>query len=242
MITIPAIDLYQGKCVRLRQGQFKHVSVYDISPANLASTYAQQGAQYLHIVDLEGAKVGTPQQLDLVHSMVDCGIPVQAGGGIRTVAHAKSYLERGVAKIVLGSIAISNPPLMQQIINEVHPENIVLALDVHMEQGTPKPAIHGWQTSTHNTLWAVASFYQQLGIKHILCTDIGLDGMMKGPNLDLYKQALIRFPTLSWQASGGIRHQEDIETLAAMGLSGAILGRTLYESDLDLAACFANHG
>ncbi len=241
MITIPAIDLYQGKCVRLRQGQFNHVSVYESAPAVLASSYAQQGAKCLHIVDLDGAKIGTPQQLDLVSDMVNCGIPVQAGGGIRSVTHAEAYLESGVSKIVVGSVAISNPPLMQEIINAVRADNIVLALDIHMENGTPKPAINGWQTSTHNTLWAVAAYYQQLGVQHILCTDIGLDGMMQGPNFELYEQALHRFPALSWQASGGIRHQEDIQTLASMGLSGAILGRTLYESKLDLAACFENH-
>jgi phosphoribosylformimino-5-aminoimidazole carboxamide ribotide isomerase len=240
MITIPAIDLYQGKCVRLRQGQFNQVSIYEASPPLLASSYAEQGAQCLHIVDLEGAKTGTPQQMELLKSMIACGIPIQAGGGIRSVAHAKSYLDLGVAKIVVGSIAISNPPLMQRIIDEIQPDNIVLALDVHMEQGIPKPAIHGWQTSTHNTLWAVTAYYQQLGIQHILCTDIGLDGMMQGPNLDLYQQAVTRFPGISWQASGGIRNKADISTLATMGLSGAILGRALYESNLDLMDCFAD--
>ena len=238
MITIPAIDLYQGKCVRLKQGQFNQVSIYDISPSTLASTYADQGAQCLHIVDLDGAKSGSPQQLQLVKSMQACGIPIQAGGGIRNIEHVKAYLDLGVEKVVIGSLAISNPPLMQEIINEISPDNIVLALDVNVVQGVPKPAIQGWQISTHNTLWSVAGYYQHLGIRNILCTDIESDGMMSGPNLELYQQAIQRFPMISWQASGGIRNQEDLAVLRKMGLAGAILGRTLYESHTNLKTWF----
>lgn len=234
MITIPAIDLYKGKCVRLRQGQFNQVSVYDVLPSTLASTYADKGAKCLHIVDLEGAKNGAPQQLQLIESMKNCGIPIQAGGGIRSVAHAKAYLDLGVEKIVIGSLAISNPPLMHEIIDQVHPDNIVLAIDVHVQQGTPKPAIHGWQITTHNTLWSVAAYYQNLGIRNILCTDIECDGMMSGPNLDLYRQAMHKFPLLSWQASGGIRNKDDLKTLSELGVAGAILGRTLYETQEEL--------
>lgn len=238
MFIIPAIDVIQGQCVRLRQGDFEQQSIYDISPVALAEHYAAQGAKRLHIVDLDGAKAGSPQHLELIQRLQSCDLMIQAGGGIRSVRDAEAFLSAGVARIVIGSIAISNPALTQEIIDKMGAEQVILALDVHIKKGIPMPAIHGWQTSTNSNLWDIVTHYQSIGINTILCTDIACDGMMLGPNFDLYEQCLQHFPHLAWQASGGIRHVNDLDRLASMGLAAAILGRVLYEGQLDLADCF----
>ncbi|WP_133127055.1 1-(5-phosphoribosyl)-5-[(5-phosphoribosylamino)methylideneamino] imidazole-4-carboxamide isomerase [Legionella nagasakiensis] len=237
MLIIPAIDLQQGRCVRLQQGQFDRVSFYESTPQALAMKYTKQGATHLHVVDLDGARLGEIQQLALIKTIKMDNITLQVGGGIRSLASAKTCLAAGITKLVIGSIAINDPELTMQIITLAGAENIVLAFDVHMLQGTPAPAIHGWQTTTTYNLWHIVAFYEALGIKHVLCTDIACDGMMNGPNVRLYEEALSRFPDIAWQASGGIRHLEDMRKLATIGIAAVILGRTLYESDLNLSAC-----
>lgn len=233
MIIIPAIDLQAGRCVRLKQGQFDKVTQFDASPVERAAHYAKLGAKRLHIVDLDGAKMGTMQQLPLICSMQNPGVVIQAGGGIRTLDQAKICVAAGITQLVLGSIAITNPELTTKIIQEMGPDQIILALDVRVIKNIPKPATHGWQTTSDTTLWNVISYYQQLDIHHVLCTDIACDGMMGGPNFDLYKEALERFPNIGWQASGGIRHQEDVTKLSELGVAAAILGLALYQSNLE---------
>lgn len=239
MLIIPAIDLQQGRCVRLRQGQFEQVSIYDYSPISLAQHYAVQGATHLHIVDLDGAKTGNIQQLALIQSMQTSALTVQVGGGIRCLESATACINAGINKLVLGSIAIVDPELTAKIIKQLGANKIVLALDVNIEKGIPKPAIHGWQTTTNDNLWDVVRHYQPLGIKNVLCTDIACDGMMNGPNFMLYSEAISRFPTINWQASGGIRHMDDLALLSSLGVAAAILGRMLYESDFELSAYLA---
>ncbi|ETO93644.1 1-(5-phosphoribosyl)-5-[(5-phosphoribosylamino)methylideneamino] imidazole-4-carboxamide isomerase [Legionella oakridgensis] len=237
MLIIPAIDLQQGRCVRLQQGRFDCVSFYESTPQTLAMNYANQGATHLHIVDLDGARLGDIQQLALIKTIKMDNITLQVGGGIRNLASATTCLAAGITKLVIGSIAISDPELTMQMIKLAGADNIVLAFDVHMSHGTPTPAIHGWQTATTYNLWHIMAFYEALGIKHVLCTDIACDGMMRGPNVRLYEEAINRFPNIAWQASGGIRHFEDIRKLAAAGIAAVIVGRALYESDLNLSAC-----
>jgi phosphoribosylformimino-5-aminoimidazole carboxamide ribotide isomerase len=237
MLIIPAIDLQDGQCVRLKQGQFDRATIYQSRPAQLAQHYAALGATRLHVVDLDGAKLGDMQQLDLIHSMQSATMAIQAGGGIRSTATAQACLAAGISTLVIGSIAISDPSLTIQLITEINAKNIVLALDIHIKNGIPSPAIHGWQTATEQNAWDVVEFYQDLGITTVLCTDIAQDGMMEGPNFKLYEEAIHRFPTLAWQASGGIRHINDIRALAALGVSAVILGRILYETEFDLSSC-----
>jgi phosphoribosylformimino-5-aminoimidazole carboxamide ribotide isomerase len=235
MLIIPAIDLQEGSCVRLKQGQFEQVTHFSVDPIQRAAYFASIGAKRLHVVDLDGAKTGLMQQLPLICSMQKSGIPVQAGGGIRTLAQAKECLSVKLSRLVLGSIAITDPALTQQIIQEITAERTILALDVRIEQDVPTPATHGWQKAGTQTLWDVVTFYQELGIKEILCTDIACDGMMAGPNFKLYQEAVTRFPNISWQASGGIRDQDDIEKLSSLGIAAAILGLTLYQNTFNLA-------
>ena len=237
MLIIPAIDLKQGQCVRLQQGQFDKVSVYEATPQVLAKHYADQGATRLHIVDLDGAEAGNLQQLPLIQSMHDPRLSIQVGGGIRSIGSSTACIDAGIKTLVIGSIAVSSPELTLEIIKLTGAEHIVLAFDVNIEQGTPKPAIHGWKTATKTNLWELVAFYQKAGVTQVLCTDIACDGMMSGPNFNLYEEAVTRFPSIAWQASGGIRHVQDIRQLATTGVASAILGRMLYESDFDLAAC-----
>ncbi|KTD32080.1 phosphoribosylformimino-5-aminoimidazole carboxamide ribotide isomerase [Legionella moravica] len=241
MLVVPAIDLQAGRCVRLKQGQFDQVTQFDVAPVERSLYFKQSGAQRLHIVDLDGARMGAMQQLPLICAMLDCGITVQAGGGIRTLDQAKRCIDSGISHLVIGSIAISNPEVTTNIIQEIKPEHIILALDVRIDHEIPVPAINGWQMSSQSNLWEVVGYYHQLGINDILCTDISCDGMMSGPNFNLYQQAVERFPNISWQASGGIRNREDIATLESLGVAAAILGLTLYQGSFDLTECLQEY-
>lgn len=236
MLIIPAIDLQQGQCVRLRKGQFDQLSIYEYSPITLAQGYALQGATHLHIVDLDGAKTGEIKQLPLIQAMQAPGISIQVGGGIRNLESAKACIKAGFAKLVIGSIAVNNPELTLEIIKLAGAANIVLALDINLDNDVPKPAINGWQTATDSNLWELVTYYQQFGVRDVLCTDINCDGMLNGPNFKLYAEALNRFPLINWQASGGIRNSSDLEQLEKLGVSAAILGRMLYETDFDISS------
>jgi phosphoribosylformimino-5-aminoimidazole carboxamide ribotide isomerase len=233
MLVIPSIDLQAGRCVRLRQGDFERVSVYDAEPSVLAARYAKLGASCLHLVDLDGAQKGSPQHLSLIETLKDKGLTLQFGGGIRQLVHAKDILKAGISKLVIGSIAITNADLVLDILKEVGSEKVILALDVNIQEGIPKPAIHGWEKTSDRSLWEVVDFYQTAGVKTILCTDIAMDGMMAGPNFDLYDEACDRFPDIAWQASGGVRDGADLKKLNSLGVAAAIMGRTLYENKTD---------
>lgn len=237
MLIIPAIDLQNGACVRLKQGQFDQQTQFAVSPLERIAYFHQAGARRVHIVDLDGARTGTMQHLSLIQSMQAYGVDIQAGGGIRTLDQAERCFSAGVKKIVLGSIALTSPLLTQELIKTFEAENIILALDINLKGTIPVPAIHGWQSSSDSNLWEITSYYQALGVKTILCTDIACDGMMNGPNFSLYQEAVARFPQINWQASGGIRHEEDIQQLAKLGVAAAILGLSLYQGHLDLAQC-----
>ena len=241
MLIIPAIDLQAGACVRLKQGQFDQVTEFNTPPIERAAYFSQMGAPRLHIVDLDGARIGAMQQLPLICAMQNTGITIQAGGGIRTLEQAQLCFKAGISHLVIGSIAISNPALTEQIIEAIKPEHIVLALDVRIEQEMPVPAINGWQTKSKSNLWEVVSYYQQLCIREILCTDIACDGMMGGPNFNLYQEAVERFPNIAWQASGGIRNPKDIAILRDLGVAAVILGLTLYTGDFDFSKCLAEY-
>ncbi len=237
MLIIPSIDLRQGQCVRLRQGQFDAATIYSQTPTELAKLYVKSGAKRLHIIDLDGAESGELKQLSLINSLRSDLVSIQVGGGIRSIATARACADAGIERIVLGSIAVSDPQLTLQILEILNPVKIVLAIDVNMVDGIPKPAIHGWKTSTEQNLWEITEFYQQFGVMQILTTNIACDGMMTGPNFSLYQEAVERFPNIAWQASGGIRNVTDILQLKDLGVSAAILGRMLYETDFDLSAC-----
>lgn len=241
MLIIPAIDLHNGVCVRLKQGEFAALTQFDNAPIERAAYFAQLGAKRLHIVDLDGARTGSMQQLPLITLMQQTGMQVQAGGGIRTVEQAINCFNAGIAQIVIGSIAIQDPELTLKIIECIGIKNIILAVDVRLQNNIPIPATHGWQNATNTTLWDLVSYYQKMGITEVLCTDISCDGMMSGPNFALYQEAALRFPDINWQASGGIREAQDIKQLDRLGVYAAILGLTLYQNHFDLAQSLAEY-
>jgi phosphoribosylformimino-5-aminoimidazole carboxamide ribotide isomerase len=230
MMIIPAIDLIQGQCVRLQQGDYQLKTVYPQKPIERIQAFESAGFRYCHIVDLEGAKNPDKNQHELISDLVQASqIRIQVGGGIRDRAGIDRLLNAGVDRIVIGSLAVKQPELVQQWIEDLGADKIVLALDIRWNGLTPMVLTSAWQEESSQSLWALLDRYPS--IEHVLCTDIACDGMLQGPNLELYQQAITRFPNLSWQASGGIRDQSDVTALQQLGISAAIVGKALYQRE-----------
>ena len=232
MTVIPAIDLRGGRCVRLRQGDFARETVYDDDPVVLASRYADAGFRRLHIVDLDGARSGQQRHQAIVARIVETtGLMVQLGGGIRHREAIAGWLDAGVARCVIGSMAASEPDAVEEWFEAFGAESIVLALDVRTGAGhDPVLAIHGWTRDAGVTLWEAIERFLPAGLRHVLCTDVALDGTMSGPNVSLYESVRKRYPELEIQASGGVRGVEDLAALSTAGCAAAITGRALLDS------------
>lgn len=230
-MIIPAIDLIEGRVVRLYQGDYEQKTQYDVDPIEVVNDYADQGAKWLHIVDLTGAKDTSKRQLALIQSMVETKrMAFQAGGGIRSEKEVAELLEAGVSRVVIGSLAVKQPELVKQWLSTYGSERIVLALDINIdESGNKLIATHGWQETSGTALESLLEDFSEVGVRHVLCTDISRDGTLKGANTALYQNVSARFASVSWQASGGIGSLEDIEALKPTGVGGVILGRALLE-------------
>lgn len=237
MILYPAIDLINGKCVRLSQGDFARVTHYETNPLEVARGYQSAGSTCIHIVDLDGARAGMPKQAELIGGIAKAtGLKVQSGGGIRTVRDAETVLDAGVSRLVIGSLAVKQPAVTREIYRACGPDRFTLAVDVNLDgSGTPMVATEGWRESGVMSLWAMLETYAALGLKRLLCTDIGRDGMMTGPNLTLYKEVHARYPELELQASGGVSSLEDLRQLKAAGIPGVIIGKALFEGKFTLS-------
>ncbi|MBT0587483.1 1-(5-phosphoribosyl)-5-[(5-phosphoribosylamino)methylideneamino]imidazole-4-carboxamide isomerase [Alteromonas oceanisediminis] len=236
-MIIPAIDLIDGKVVRLFQGDYAQKTDYAVNPIDVVSDYAEQGAQWLHIVDLTGAKDTDRRQLALIKSMVETGkMRFQAGGGIRHEADVKQLLDIGVSRVVIGSLAVKQPDVIRQWLTTYGGERIVLALDINIDaQGNKLIATHGWQENSGVALDDLLGDLLASGAQHVLCTDISRDGTLAGANHQLYTEMSARFPTVAWQASGGIGSLDDISVLKPTGVKGVILGRALLEGKFTVA-------
>ncbi|MER2492986.1 1-(5-phosphoribosyl)-5-[(5-phosphoribosylamino)methylideneamino]imidazole-4-carboxamide isomerase [Catenovulum sediminis] len=230
-MIIPAIDLIDGKVVRLYQGDYNQKTEYKLDPVDVLTGYAKGGAKWLHIVDLTGAKDTEKRQLDLIRKMVDTGLMrFQAGGGIRRKKDVEQLLEAGVERVVIGSLAVKQPALVKEWVDIYGPNHIVLALDINIDEaGNKWIATHGWQENSGVKLEDLLADYASVGIKHVLCTDISKDGTLSGSNIDLYTEVVQQFPNIHWQASGGIGQLSDIAALKPSKVSGVILGRALLE-------------
>jgi phosphoribosylformimino-5-aminoimidazole carboxamide ribotide isomerase len=234
MQLIPAIDLRDGRCVRLLKGDFDQETRYAVDPVELAVEYRQLGARWLHVVDLDGAKRGEPVNLPLIRRMQEAaGVAVQLGGGIRTRASLEQAL--GVAeRAVIGSLAVSDPDLVAAWLEELGADRLTLALDVRLaEDGTATIATHGWTRASSLTLAAAIERFSAAGLRHVLCTDIDRDGALSGPNVELYRDCAARWPTIAFQASGGVRDAADLEALAEAGVAGTVSGKALLEGRLN---------
>ncbi|HSW70988.1 MAG TPA: 1-(5-phosphoribosyl)-5-[(5-phosphoribosylamino)methylideneamino]imidazole-4-carboxamide isomerase [Gammaproteobacteria bacterium] len=231
MIVYPAIDLRFGKCVRLWQGDYTKETVYSHSPIIVANKFKNEGATWLHLVDLNGANSPDQNQAPLIKELLhSLPLKIQMGGGIRTAMQVEAYLASGAKRVVVGSLAIESPEMVIKWLKQYGNEQVVVALDVYLdEERNPCIATQGWQKKNKTSLFDVLPYYIKHGLKHTLCTDISRDGVLSGPNIELYQTLLDRFPSLQIQASGGISSLDDIRCLKNMGLSGAIIGRALYE-------------
>jgi phosphoribosylformimino-5-aminoimidazole carboxamide ribotide isomerase len=207
----------------------------------VVNSYADQGAKWLHIVDLTGAKDTSKRQLKLIGDMVATGrMQFQAGGGIRSEQDVAQLLELGVKRVVIGSLAVKEPELVKGWVTKYGSEAIVLALDINIdEQGNKFIATHGWQENSGVSLEALLEDFLSVGAKHVLCTDISRDGTLQGANHQLYSEMAAKFPTIEWQASGGIGNLDDIEVLKPTQVSGVILGRALLEGKFTVEQAIA---
>ena len=241
MIIYPAIDIKDGQCVRLYQGNFDQKTVYNTAPLEMAKNYQKFGAHYVHVVDLDGAKDGQAAQSEQIFEIAkQSNLLVQTGGGIRDQKTIETYLNNGIHRVVLGSIAVKDPQLVKSFLNTFGGEKILLAIDININQeGTPMAAVHGWQQASDTSLWQLIDTYLSSGLKHILCTDISKDGTLQGPNFALYQECLTRHPTLSIQASGGVSSLQDLKKLKKLNVAGVIVGKALYENCFSLEEALA---
>jgi phosphoribosylformimino-5-aminoimidazole carboxamide ribotide isomerase len=235
MLVIPAIDLKDGKCVRLRQGRMEDDTVFSDDPLAVAERWVQAGARRLHIVDLNGAFAGKPVNAAIIREIVSAypDLPVQVGGGIRDDDTIQSYLDAGVRYVILGTKAINTPHFVGDVCREF-PGHIIVGLDAK----NGKVAIDGWSKLSHHDVIDIAQRFEKDGVEAIIYTDISRDGMMGGVNIEA-TVTLARAVSIPIIASGGISSLEDIKALCAVadeGITGVITGRALYEGTLDLAA------
>ena len=230
-MIIPAIDLIQGKTVRLYQGSYDKTTEYEQTPLQLRDLYAEAGAGILHLVDLTGAKNAADRQLELLTTLMkNSPLPVQVGGGVRTAADVEQLLAAGASRVVVGSVAIREPETVQGWLRSYGGDKIVLALDVAINaKGDKTLPSHGWIEESTITLEQVLDGFIAAGAKHVLCTDISKDGTLQGPNVALYAELVQKYPQIQWQASGGVGSLADIKALKPTGVAGVILGRALLE-------------
>ena len=234
MIVIPAIDIKNGKCVRLYQGDFEKSTEYSNDPDEIARQFAGLAASDLHIVDLDGAQSGTQQNRDIVAAITsESQQAVQLGGGIRDAATVAAWLDAGVSRCVVGSLAVTEPDTVKAWLNRFGKERIVIALDVKIdEQNEPIVTTHGWTRKSEMTLFECIDDFMSSGLQQVLCTDVSRDGAMTGPNFDLYASIVERYPDLKLQASGGVRHIDDLHQLRRIGVPAAISGRALLDGKI----------
>ncbi len=230
-MIIPAIDLIQGKTVRLYQGSYDKTTEYEQTPLQLRDLYAEAGAGILHLVDLTGAKNAADRQLELLTTLMkNAPLPVQVGGGVRTASDVEQLLAAGASRVVVGSVAIREPATVQAWLRAYGGDKIVLALDVAINaKGDKTLPSHGWIEESTITLEQVLDGFIAAGAKHVLCTDISKDGTLQGPNVALYAELTQKYPQIQWQASGGVGSLADIKALKPTGVAGVILGRALLE-------------
>lgn len=226
MRILPAIDLIDGKCVRLTQGDYAQKKVYNEDPVDVAKQFQKAGLKYLHLVDLDGAKVGKVMNWNVIEAIArETSLIVDFGGGIKTDGEIERLLSIGVSQVNLGSIAVKEKGKVFGWIKSFGAKKIILSADVKDEE----IAIHGWQSNSGLNLFDLVNEYLDNGIEYVTCTDIQTDGMLKGPNVELYKKLIKKFPSIKLVASGGVSSLDDILQLKQSGVDGTIVGKAIYE-------------
>ncbi len=225
----PAIDIINGKCVRLTQGKFDEQTTYDTDPLMIAKQFDRDGVAGIHIVDLDAAKSGEPKNMNLIKQIANAiSIPIEVGGGIRSVGIAQEYLEAGIARVIIGTAAFTKPELVKELIEKFGPEKVVLGIDI--KDG--KPAIRGWKDTVNASLDVVIEQFRAMNVRTIIVTDISKDGMLAGPNLALIKEVMNN--DIEVVVSGGVTTAQDINDSRVTGAKGVIIGKAIYEGKLNL--------
>jgi phosphoribosylformimino-5-aminoimidazole carboxamide ribotide isomerase len=231
MEIIPAIDIIDGKCVRLQQGDYAQKTVYNENPLQVARRFEAAGLRRLHLVDLDGAKAGKVTNWKVLESIAThTQLAVDFGGGIQTAADVEVILNSGAVYAAVGSVAVKSEALFTAWLQQFGPEKFLLGADVREEN----IAVKGWTETTTVNIFDFVQNMMQKGVQQFFCTDIGKDGMLQGPSLDLYKRLLTRFAGLQLIASGGVSSIEDLKALREAGCSGAIIGKAIYEGKIGL--------
>jgi phosphoribosylformimino-5-aminoimidazole carboxamide ribotide isomerase len=232
MIIYPAIDLIDGAVVRLHKGDFDRLTAYSTDPVCVAQSYADSGAKWLHLVDLDGAKNPENRQIGLIGKIIEnTGLNVQVGGGIRSFDDVETLIAAGASRVVIGSLAVRDVEKTKRIFDAFGPERICLAADVISQHDRFHIAVSGWQEASSIGLFSFIETYLESGLRHTLCTDINRDGTLTGCNRDLYEMVKQAFPNLRLQASGGVSVLDDLVGLPA---DGVIIGKALYEGRFDV--------
>ena len=231
MQLIPAIDLLHGNVVRLLHGDFDDCKPYEVPALELAREYAAAGATWLHVVDLAASRDGASARTEaLMQLLGSAPQSVQTGGGVRGEEDIRVRLDHGADRVVVGTLCVTETERFAGWLSEFGPDQLVSALDVRFDaDGTPRPRTHGWTESGVHSLWDLLDELSAAGLKHLLCTDIGKDGALNGPNVGLYRELVARYPHLEIQASGGVSNLRDLEELRTSGVAAAITGKALLE-------------
>lgn len=227
MLIIPAIDIIGGRCVRLRKGDYTQSTFYDLSTTDQAKKFEQMGYKYLHLVDLDGAKHGKPQNLKALEGIcLNTKLIVDFGGGIRVCEDVSQIINMGASQVNLGTVLLSRPELGFELITKFGNQKLIAAIDCEKL----KVKTHGWTENSNQDIFSTIESIQKIGFLNFTVTDISKDGMMQGPAFELYSELQIRFPDIQLRASGGVSSVDDIEKLKKLKLEGVIVGKMFYET------------
>ncbi len=239
MKLLPAIDLIDSRCVRLTQGDFTRQTSYSDDPVAALAGFFQGGATEAHLVDLDGARSGAPRQHDLLaHLAASTPLALQVAGGFRTADQVAVMLDAGVSRVVIGSLALTDPAAFAAMLTRFGPDRLTLALDVRLDGDAAMVATHGWERGSGLRLGEVLGQFPT--VRHVLVTDIARDGMLTGPNIALMNSILSDFPYVSLQASGGVASLADLDALRATGAASAIVGKAIWEGQFTVAEGIAH--
>ncbi|WP_394165352.1 1-(5-phosphoribosyl)-5-[(5-phosphoribosylamino)methylideneamino]imidazole-4-carboxamide isomerase [Photobacterium piscicola] len=239
-MIIPALDLIDGQVVRLFQGDYGQVTEYNVNPTEQFAVYHQAGANWLHLVDLTGAKNTQARQLTLIRQLLaSTPANIQIGGGVRCEQDVSDLLHAGAQRVVIGSTAVKQPERVKGWIEKYGAEHIVLALDINIDNnGNRIVAVSGWQEDSGVTIETLLEDFLKVGLKHVLCTDISRDGTLIGSNVELYVDLCRQYPQVQFQSSGGIGSLDDITALKGSGVAGVIVGRALLDGKFSAEQAF----
>lgn len=228
---IPAIDIIDGRCVRLSQGDYERQTTYDAEPADMVKRFADCGVKRVHVVDLDGAKAAQPENLPTLEKMAGVnGVSIEWGGGLKTETAVRQVFDAGAAYAIVGSVAAKQPDLFTTWLNAFGAERMVLGADVR--EG--KVSVSGWQEDLNLGIEALIDTFQPHGLRQVICTDISRDGMLQGPSFDLYTQLQAAYPDIDFTVSGGISSMDDIRRLDSLNLRKVIIGKAIYEGRISL--------